>query len=107
VFAMSAAVVYTQTGIREHPERAAETQEMAGVFCDQAQHRVERLFHDLWNNADASSHRLALDVLSGRHTWLEEGIIDPSTGDGPMVPPAESDRGVPVAGVAAAAGSAS
>ena len=40
------------------------------------------------------NHRLALDVLKGRHTWLEEGIIDPSAGDGPMVPSAETDLGI-------------
>jgi hypothetical protein len=45
---------------------------------------------------------LALDVLGGRHTWLEEGIIDPSAGDGPMVPSAESDGGTSVARVPAA-----
>ena len=52
LFAMSAAVVYTQTQIREHPERAAETRELAEAFCNQAQHRTERLFHELWSNAD-------------------------------------------------------
>jgi hypothetical protein len=64
LFAMSSAVVYTQTAAREHPERAAETQELAKVFCDQAQHRTARLFHDLWNNTDVAGHRLALDVLA-------------------------------------------
>jgi len=98
LFAMSAAVVYTQTAIREHPERAAETQELADAFCNQAQLRAERLFHELWTNADETNHSLALSVLSGKHTWLEAGIIDPSTGDGPMVPTAETDRGIPVAG---------
>ena len=96
LFAISATVVYTQTGMREHPERAAETQELAEAFCNQAQHRTERLFHELWDNADAASHRLALDVLKGRHTWLEEGIIDPSAGDGPMVPSAETDLGTAI-----------
>jgi len=100
LFAMSAAVVYAQTMMREHPERAAETRELAEAFCSQAEHRTERLFHDLWSNADEPNHRLALDVLKGRHTWLEEGIIDPSFGDGPMVPSAETDRGIPVAGPA-------
>ncbi len=93
LFAISATVVYTQTALRDHPERAAETQELAEAFCNQAQHRTERLFHELWDNADVSNHRLALDVLKGRHTWLEEGIIDPSVGDGPMVPSAETDLG--------------
>ncbi|MGO9891291.1 MAG: acyl-CoA dehydrogenase family protein [Solirubrobacteraceae bacterium] len=99
LFAISATVVYTQTALRDHPERAAETQELAEAFCNQAQHRTERLFHELWDNADVSNHRLALDVLKGRHTWLEEGIIDPSVGDGPMVPSAETDLGtqIPIA----------
>ena len=96
LFAISATVVYTQTAMREHPERAAETQELAEAFCNQAQHRTERLFHELWDNADAASHRLALDVLKGRHTWLEEGIIDPSAGDGPMVPSADTDLRVAI-----------
>jgi alkylation response protein AidB-like acyl-CoA dehydrogenase len=97
LFAISAAVVYAQTAIREHPERAAETQELAEAFCGQAQLRTERLFHELWSNADEANHRLALNVLKGRHTWLEEGIIDPSAGDGPMVPTAETDLGNPLA----------
>ena len=105
LFAMSAAAVYAQTAMREHPERADETRELAEAFCNQAQQRTERLFHELWSNADAGNHRLALDVLSGRHTWLEAGIIDPSAGDGPMVPSAETDTGMPVAGATVTAGS--
>jgi alkylation response protein AidB-like acyl-CoA dehydrogenase len=107
LFAMSAAVVYAQTAIREHPERADQTRELAEAFCNQARHRTDRLFHELWSNADTPNHKLALDVLSGRHTWLEAGIIDPSTGDGPMVPPPETDRGIPVAAAATTAGSSS
>jgi alkylation response protein AidB-like acyl-CoA dehydrogenase len=97
LFAISSAVVYAQTAMHEHPERASETRELAEVFCNQAQLRTGRLFHELWTNADEANHRLALSVLSGRHTWLEEGIIDPSAGDGPMVPSADTDLGIPVA----------
>jgi alkylation response protein AidB-like acyl-CoA dehydrogenase len=97
LFAIAATVVYTQTAMGEHPERAAETTSLAKAFCSQAQQRTERLFHELWSNADDSNHRLALDVLSGRHTWLEAGILDPSSGDGPMVPSADTDLGRPVA----------
>jgi alkylation response protein AidB-like acyl-CoA dehydrogenase len=100
LFAMSAAVVYAQTAMAEHPERADETQELAAAFCNQAQQRTERLFHDLWSNADEANHRLALDVLSGRHTWLEAGILDPSAGDGPMVPSGETEPAVPVGALA-------
>jgi hypothetical protein len=107
LFAISAAVVYAQTAMREHPERATETRELAEAFCIQAHQRTERLFHELWSKADAPNHRLALDVLKGRHTWLEAGIIDPSAGDGPMVPPPETDRGIPIAAPATTAGSGS
>ena len=103
LFAISAAVVYTQTQMREHPERAAETQELAEAFCNQAQHRTERLFHELWSNVDAANHHLALDVLSGRHAWVEAGIINPSAGDGPMVPSADTDLGIPAVAAATAA----
>jgi alkylation response protein AidB-like acyl-CoA dehydrogenase len=105
LFAMSAAVVYAQTAMKEHPERAEETRELAQAFCTQAHVRTDTLFHDLWSNADQPNHKLALDVLKGRHTWLEEGVLDPSAGDGPMVPSAESDRGIPVAVAAATNGS--
>lgn len=47
--------------------------------------RAERLFHDLWHNADSTTYAVAQDVLGGRHTWLEEGLLDPS-GEGPLVP---------------------
>ena len=93
LFAMAAAVVYAQTAMKEHPERAEETRELAEAFCTQAHVRTDTLFHDLWSNADQPNHKLALDVLKGRHTWLEEGVLDPSAGDGPMVPSAETDRG--------------
>ena len=57
LFAMAAAVVYAQTAIREHPERAAETRELAEVFCNQARLRAERRFHELWTNADEPNHQ--------------------------------------------------
>jgi alkylation response protein AidB-like acyl-CoA dehydrogenase len=104
LFAIASAVVYAQTTIREHPERAAETRELAQAFCNQARLRTERLFHQLWSNADTPNHRLALDVLKGRHTWLEEGILDPSAGDGPMVPSPDTDLGIPAATLATPTG---
>src|SRR6202042_1272944 len=101
LFAMSAAVVYAQTAIQDDPERPDQPRELAEAFCNQAQHRTERLFHELWTNADTPNHRLALDVLSGRHAWLGEGLIDPWVGDGPMVPSAETDLGIAIATAAA------
>src|SRR5450755_254318 len=85
LFAICAAVVYARTRAAEQPEQAAATKELADAFCEQSEQRVERLFHSLWHNTDSGTYALAQDVLSGRHTWLEEGFVDPS-GEGPMVP---------------------
>jgi alkylation response protein AidB-like acyl-CoA dehydrogenase len=85
LYAICAAVVYARTVATDHPEHAVATRELAAAFCDQSQQRAERLFHSLWHNLDSSTYSLAQDVLSGRHTWLEADVLDPS-GEGPMVP---------------------
>ena len=77
LFAISSAVVYADTLQREHPERAAEARELADLFCLQARRRVDALFHQLWFNDDDAGYSAALAVLEGRHTWIEEGIVDP------------------------------
>jgi alkylation response protein AidB-like acyl-CoA dehydrogenase len=84
LFAISAAAVYAQTLREEHPERGDEAVELADLFIRQARRRVEALFGELFDNDDDAGYALAQQVLEGRHTWLEEGIADPS-GDGPMV----------------------
>jgi alkylation response protein AidB-like acyl-CoA dehydrogenase len=84
LYAISAAAVYAQTLREEHPERGDEAVELADLFIRQARRRVEALFGELFSNDDDANYGLAQQVLEGRHTWLEEGIADPS-GDGPMV----------------------
>jgi hypothetical protein len=86
LFAIAAAVSYADTIGREHPERGGEALELAELFCHQAKRRAERLFHELWSNHDDANYAAAQRVLSGRYTWLEDGIADPS-GDGLMIPP--------------------
>jgi alkylation response protein AidB-like acyl-CoA dehydrogenase len=85
LFAMSAAAAYADTLGREQPERRAEAQELAELFCRQAKRRVEALFDELWNNDDDANRAAAAKLLDGRYKFIEEGIIDPS-GDGPMIP---------------------
>jgi len=58
------------------------------VFCAQARHRAEELFAQLWSNTDTPDSALARQVLAGRYTWLEDGIIDPSI-PGPWIAEAE------------------
>jgi alkylation response protein AidB-like acyl-CoA dehydrogenase len=84
LFAISAAVVYAETIASEQSERADSARELADLFCRQARRRADALFHALWANDDDAGHRTALAVLDGRHTWIEEGVSDPS-GEGPMM----------------------
>jgi alkylation response protein AidB-like acyl-CoA dehydrogenase len=86
LFAMAAAAAYADTIGREQPERRAEAQELAELFCRQARRRVEALFNELWNNEDDANRAAAKLVLEGRYKFIEEGIADPS-GEGPMIPP--------------------
>ncbi|MDQ3609140.1 MAG: acyl-CoA dehydrogenase family protein [Actinomycetota bacterium] len=84
VFAIASAVVYADTLRNEQPERGEEAVELADLFAKQARRRIDVLFSALWANDDDANYKLAQQVLQGRHTWLEEGFLDPS-GDGPMV----------------------
>jgi hypothetical protein len=65
--------------------RGEQSYELADVFCQQATLRVEALFEALWTNTDGADTQLAANVLKGRYTWLEEGIIDQSEGTGPWI----------------------
>jgi hypothetical protein len=84
LFAISSAVVYAQTLQSEQPARAAEAVALADLFCRQARRRADALFAELFDNDDDAAYKLAQDVLDGRFTWDEEGVLDLS-GDGPMV----------------------
>jgi hypothetical protein len=97
LFAMSAVCVRAQmdasaggeggpggAGRREAGGRGETGSELADAFCAQARQRCEELFGQLWKNTDAADAGLARRVMSGRYTWLEQGIIDPSI-PGPWV----------------------
>jgi alkylation response protein AidB-like acyl-CoA dehydrogenase len=71
LFAMSAACVRARTERAEHPDNVA----LADLFCRQARVRIGDLFTGLWRNTDARDVRTAKDVLAGRYTALEAGIV--------------------------------
>ncbi|HXV93069.1 MAG TPA: acyl-CoA dehydrogenase, partial [Pseudonocardia sp.] len=79
LFAMSAACVRAQ----RDPEGGAAV-ELADAFCRQARVRAEELFTRLWTNTDDADRALADGVLTGRYTWLEDGVLDPSI-EGPWI----------------------
>jgi alkylation response protein AidB-like acyl-CoA dehydrogenase len=73
LFAMSAACVRARSERDTRPEGV----ELADLFCRQAAVRVEALFDSLWRNTDAQDTALAKKVLSGRYTFLEQGVLPP------------------------------
>jgi alkylation response protein AidB-like acyl-CoA dehydrogenase len=85
LFAMAASCSRAEMLRADDPARGETAYQLAGVFCEQARLRVERLFDQLWSNTDDSDRRLADRLLDGHYTWLEDGVIDPSEGTGPWI----------------------
>ena len=83
LYAISCACVYADRIAREEPERADEARTLAHLFSLQARRRAERLFDALFDNDDTAAYKAAQEVLDGRFTWFEAGLVDPA-GDGPL-----------------------
>jgi alkylation response protein AidB-like acyl-CoA dehydrogenase len=84
LFAMTAACVRAEMLRTEDPETGKAAYELADAFCGQARLRVDALFDRLWHNTDDLDSRVAKQVMQGRFTWLEEGVIDASV-EGPWI----------------------
>src|ERR1700757_1782435 len=91
---MSAACVRAEALRVTDRAQGEQAYELADAFCQQATLRVEALFNALWSNTDGTDAQLAANVLKGRYTWLEEGIIDQSEGTGPWI--AHWEAGEPI-----------
>src|ERR1700752_4618356 len=85
LFAMAAACVRAEAQRVADPARGQQSYELADAFCQQATLRVDALFNALWHNTDNTDAALARNVLKGRYTWLEDGIVDQSEGTGPWI----------------------
>ena len=85
LFAMAAACVRAEAQRVDDRVRGEQSYELADAFCQQATLRVEALFDALWTNTDGTDAQLAANVLKGRYTWLEDGIVDQSEGTGPWI----------------------
>jgi alkylation response protein AidB-like acyl-CoA dehydrogenase len=73
LFAMTAAITRAEALRRAGSADAANAVRLAGAFCDATERRVDRLFEDLWHNADEATYRLGREILGGAHAWVEEG----------------------------------
>jgi alkylation response protein AidB-like acyl-CoA dehydrogenase len=73
LFAMAAVCVRAKQLVKEGDKNALI---LADVFCRGAQKRVKRLFSDTFSNHDVLTYRVAQDVLAGKYSWLERGIVE-------------------------------
>ncbi|MGD8896494.1 MAG: acyl-CoA dehydrogenase family protein [Acidobacteriota bacterium] len=73
LFAMAASVTRARALADAEAAEAKEAARIADVFCRGARRRVRDLFRDLWRNDDVPRYRLGVEVVDGRHEWLEAG----------------------------------
>ncbi len=84
LFAMTAACVRAEMLRTDDPAHGEAAYELADAFCQQARLRADALFDRLWHNTDDLDGRVAKQVMQGRYTWLEEGVMDASV-EGPWI----------------------
>ena len=72
LYAMSAACARAQMLVTKHGQM--EAVELADVFCRESRDRVAHLFGALYGPHDKAMYGLALNVLDGKHAWLERGV---------------------------------
>jgi alkylation response protein AidB-like acyl-CoA dehydrogenase len=78
LFAMTAACLRGEQ-LLNSKDAAGRKQNLPGLidcFCGSARLRIERQFHGLHHNTDATSCRLAQKLLAGKCTELETGIVE-------------------------------
>jgi hypothetical protein len=90
LFAMAASVARAHALSQAGRPEAREARDLAELFCRVGRRRVRRLFDELWSNDDVARYRAGVEVLSGRHAWLEQGILGPAV---------EAPEGQPAAAV--------
>ncbi|HEU0108502.1 MAG TPA: acyl-CoA dehydrogenase family protein [Vicinamibacteria bacterium] len=83
LFAMSATIARARALAEKQRPEAAEARHLGDLFCRISRRRVQRLFDALWDNDDVPLYRAGVDVLDGRHEWLEKGILGLGTPEAP------------------------
>ena len=80
LFAMAAACAHARTlaDAARGTDGAAEAPvELADIFSKMARRRIEANFRAVRSNDDRAGYRVARDLLEGRYTWLEKGVLQP------------------------------
>ena len=75
LFAMTTVCLRAFQLQREGDGEAASAAELADAFCVSSRMKVQRLFRELWDNADDAKYKLGVGVLDDSYRWLENGIV--------------------------------
>ena len=75
LFAMAASVTRAHALRQSGQPGGQEAVELADLFCRSSRRKVRAAFAALWSNDDAAKYAVALNVLRGRHEWLEQGQV--------------------------------
>jgi alkylation response protein AidB-like acyl-CoA dehydrogenase len=74
LFAMAAVCARANELVQQNPGEQGPLR-LADLFCRGARRRIAQSFRGVFRNHDARKYRVAMEVLEGRHAWLEERII--------------------------------
>jgi hypothetical protein len=99
LFAMTASIARAGALAEARSPEALEATDLAAQFCRAARQRIRQLFRELWRNDDDARYRTARDVLRGRYTWLERGLVESTLAKAAAPAASEKKEEVP-AGVA-------
>ena len=104
IFALASSVRYAQKLAKSNVPEAAQAIELADFFAKQSRRDIEVLFGRLWGNDDRQATRIGVELLEGKHEWIEKAIIPlpysiedlrPKTMEEIMREHEERKRGVP------------
>ncbi len=74
LFAMAAACSYASNLLAQNPADKTP-QELADLFCREARLRIKHEFKAQCENDDAMIYKIGRNMLDGKYTWLENGIV--------------------------------
>lgn len=78
LFAMAAVCVRAQRDMGK-AQASEGPHQLADTFCLQSRRRIAVLFEAIASNDDTTHYATAMDVLAGRHAWLEQGVVPAPT----------------------------
>jgi alkylation response protein AidB-like acyl-CoA dehydrogenase len=75
IFAMAAVCVHANAMVKKNPSDRGPLR-LADLFCRHSRTKVKRIFHEMFDNHDVYTYRVAQEVLQGKHAWMEADIPD-------------------------------